>query len=258
MDFWTERELIPLCEAIVRNTPRVVEQLIQTEAVKVLDSSSKFYIFSYACSIGYVDVLAIFCRCFSLKVLSEGFETLFDILIKPTLLNGRPVYPSDIRTGKLHTFKLLCNQFFFDDLENKKFVDYIQKRFYEAFHFKNFQIMNFLCSIFHKKITPHQCYSLFFQKHMSTVFQHLEARNILITNRESVIFLLELGMSRYGSMTPRDLSNLLIPYQDQYSVLFNDILRFRISNSHLIERCLRVKFPSDLCTHLLCYAGIPC
>jgi len=252
-DFWTERELIPLCVAIVTNKPRIVAQLIETDAVKILDSSSISYIFSFACSIGYVDVVAIFCRCFSPKVLSEGFETLFDILIKPTLsFYGLPVYPK-----KIHIFKLLCNQFFSDDLDNKIFVDNIQKRFYEAFHLGNLQIMNFLCSIFDKKFPPHQCYSLFYQKHMSSAFTN---QYILFTNRVSVIFLLELGMSQYGSMTPTDLSNLLIPFRDRcnYSDLFNDILRFRILNSHLIERCLRVKFPLDLCTHLLCYAGIPC
>jgi len=252
----TKRELLslPLHHAIVDDKPRIVELLIQTDAVQELDSTSINYLFQLACCYGYVNIVSIFCRNFARKVLSEGFETLFDILIKPTVDVGRPVYPR-----KLHIIKILCLQFFSDDLDNKKFVEYIQNKFYDAYYCGDVQVMNFLCSIFETKYPPHQWYSLYYQKHMGQkVFSDPVSRYILPNNVAAFKFLLEFGMSKFGTMTPDYFRNIFTFFEHCRLMLFNDILRFQISNSLLIQKSLEVKFSSDLCSHFLSYAGIPC
>jgi hypothetical protein len=178
---------------------------------------------------------------------------LFDKLIRPTVVIGRPFFPR-----KLHIVKLLCIHFFFEDLDNDKFVKYIRKKFYDSFIDGDIQVMNFLCTIFDKKYPPHQWYSLNYPKHMSTkCFAASEIRYILPNNHAAFMFLLEMGMSQFGTMTPEDFRNIYSVYEHRPSIFLNDILRLHILNSLLIQRYMEFKFSSDLSSNFLTYAGIP-
>ena len=261
----TKLTSLPIYCAIVENKPPIVESLIRTDSVQELDTSSINNLFQLACSYAFDDIVTIFCRSFPRKVLSESFEILFDMLMKPTVVIGCRFSKNLLEligfrfsSRKLHIIKLLSNQFFIDDLDNKKFVHYIQKKFYDSFYHGDVQLMNFLCSIFDKKYSPHQCYALFYQKHMSTIcYGASELRYILPNNRIAFMLLLEMGMSQFGTMTPRDFRNIFEAFEHYPSISLNHILRVHILNSVLIQRSLEIKFSSDLSSYVLTYMGIP-
>jgi len=159
---------------------------------------------------------------------------------------------------KASHYEATLQSIFFDDLDNEKFVHYIQKKFYDSYYHGDVQLMNFLCSIFDKKYSPHQCYALFYQKHMSTIcYGASELRYILPNNRIAFMLLLEMGMSQFGTMTPRDFRNIFEAFEHYPSISLNHILRVHILNSVLIQRSLEIKFSSDLSSYVLTYMGIP-
>jgi hypothetical protein len=93
---------------------------------------------------------------------------------------------------------------------------------------------------------------------MSTkCFAASELRYILPNNRAAFMFLLEIGMSQFGTMTPEDFRNIYSVYEHHPSIFLNDILRLHILNSLLIQRYMEIKFSSDLSSNFLTYAGIP-
>jgi hypothetical protein len=239
--------------AIIRNQPHIVKYLIEIEALKdLIPSTSKESPFQLACCYGRVEIFGILCRCCPREILLKCFETLYNTLMTPTVSKDFPAYPR-----KLEIVRDLCRHLFLDDPHNKRFIDYIQKQFYGAYYRSDAQLMTFLCSIF-PQFSPHQWYSLHYQKYMSSVcFSASEVRFIIPNNRSAFMFLLEVGMSEFGEMTEIDFQNIYRIYESRPSVLFNDILRSYISESLFVQKSIKRKFSSDICPHIFVYAGIP-
>lgn len=239
--------------AIIKNQLAIVSNLAEIEVGDdPILCTSKESPFQVACSYGRVAIFGILCRCYPREILLENFETLYNTLMAPTVSKEMPAYPR-----KLEIIRVLCRHLFLDDPHNQRFIGFIQKQFYGAYYRDDAQLMFFLCSIFHE-FTPHQWYSLHFQKHMSRfAFSEGEVRYILPNSRSAFMFLLEFGMSDFGEMTEIDFQNIYRIYEYRPSLLFNDILRSYISNSLLQQRSLMLKFSSDICPHIFCFAGIP-